>query len=374
MDKEEKIIHDIIDEAIIKSFFAFGAESLMRKVIVKKAHELSEKPESTIGKRIDKRQKEPPKDYLVKASRGIYSLNPKYEFKFEGEPLPGELKSELITTVSEDMRRKHTADLHKAINSWIENFPEPPHSKKSFEFSINADKCEQHILFSDLCHHLSESGFGVYGRWESYKANVIKLDNMKYDLLNIIKSNISEIFVGLDLKFVNRSDNLNDYECSLPMLLFNYLLDLKIHGKVGPLQIRNARTNEEQCEIESELMRDICSLELVMGRIQDMIFINRADSVFWGETGDMARKLGANERLECICVPKSDLDAIKGVKKQVVSCFRRPPAKIESLSDDIIKKVIQLSKERDGMLNELEHSLYCLSFSGDCKYLGGGSK
>jgi len=100
-------------------------------------------------------------------------------------------------------------------------------------------------LFSDLLNHLSSSGFNILDKWKKYKYDVRDLDIFEKHLLRIMKLDISYIFDKLPIRFVNNYDSLEeDYQCSVPQLVFDHILDDYTVQLIYKYKMKNALTDE----------------------------------------------------------------------------------------------------------------------------------
>lgn len=382
MDKEDVVLVDIKEKAIIKSFHYYKTDILKRENIIEKARELSGESETNIISHIKVLVDE---NYLLIRGRskregdtkerrpGQYQINPKYNFIFKGVPLPSETEpieetkpieaTPESTKIPSQLREKHTAALYPAIAYWLEYFPMPPESGDSRKFFRDVKLCEQHQLYHDLVNHLPQSDFNVCDRWEQYKADVKEIDILRSDLQKQIESDISGIFNGLKLRYVRSWEYLKDYDCYLPKLILEYILGAKKYTELRDIRLEKAKTDEEYDRIESELLDDYLEPENMAGYIKSMDFIEIGDSILGGCSG----------YIKYIMVPKKDRDVLTQGKDKAASYLLHPPAEIDKKAEAIMKKIALLYREREYMIKELERSIYCLSFSGDCRYLRGGS-
>jgi len=200
------------------------------------------------------------------------------------------------------------------------------------------------------------------------------MEAAKKDLLTALEKWVSNIFSGLELNFVEYIDltgfydshatRLKDFECSIPRLLFsNLLYELDIDFD----KLESAKTEEDYEKINSGLMRNYDIWSLREDRIKILPISENDNSVIWGEDGNM----------ELIRLPKNHENSLIHGKDGVLSFFSEGK---DSIRDDNVKYIYHgllqsyefLEKERGGIIKELERSLYCMSFSGDCRFLGGG--
>jgi hypothetical protein len=361
-------VDNLIDKAIIKSFDKAEKGMLPRKTIIRMVKKLIGENEPVIAKRIENMSKESCK-YLMRTSKGIYKLNPEIEFKPIGELLPPEAK---IVEVSSEIMAEHAVDLKKAIKNWIENTPEIPYDENSNQFYEKVEKCERYPLFKDLSNHLPESGYDICQRWEKIKKSVKEVDRKKEELLKLIEKNISYIFQGLSLKFVRRYSNLNNYECSLPFLIYESV----IYTRIGVIKVY--RKYEGVSDEEDELVRfakEVNQYEshfyITKDRLSDMIIFEKEDSIIWGETEEIFNKGPYIKLWECIRVPKKDIDILRKSIYKAISVYAEPTSEMEKTIAAIIAEVDQLEQDREYLRGELQDSLYCKIFLGECKYLGG---
>jgi hypothetical protein len=260
----------------------------------------------------------------------------------------------------------HSSDLKDAIRIWRDSFPRPQGSGSSSLFALKVDDCEKHPLYSDLINHLPQSGFDICSRWEKYKNDVNELDETKKYLLLILNKAVSDIFPDLALKFVEFYDfqrsydytppRLNDFECCLPRLIFERLLfDLDIDN-----ELKTAKTREEYEEIVSDIVRIYDIWRWIEDRVEILPVTEKDNSIIWGEDGEM----------ELIRVPKKDSNSLKRGKEKAVLLFLEGSPNIEDIKNKIFKNFRSLEKERAQIIKELDRSLYCQCYSGECRYLG----
>lgn len=96
-------------------------------------------------------------------------------------------------------------------------------------------------------------------------------------------------------------------------------------------------------------------------RIKILPISKKDNSVIWGEDGNM----------ELIRLPKNHANSLIHGKDKVLSFFvDGPDSTIKNKVKEIFDKFGLLDQEREELIKELERSLYCVCFSGDCKYLG----
>ncbi|MCX6668823.1 MAG: hypothetical protein NTV25_03330 [Methanothrix sp.] len=375
-------IYDIAERAIIESFDILGAETLRRKDIIDKAHELTDESKENLGKRILKLKK---MNYLIRHKRnvmteikgkklavysanpwGVYSVNPEYEFIFECEPLPSDTTSIEIPL---EQREAHTLDLKAAIENWISNFPNPPHLENTYQentyraFSASVKKCEEHSLFDDLRNHLSASDFEVFDEWENYKDEVKDLERLEKRILDTLELNISQIFDKLPIRFVKNYDSLQeDYQCSIPQLVFDHILEDLTLNLIYAYEMRKAQTDEEAQEIYNKM-----SYPPPIDFFAGSPLIESGDSIIWGYLESLI------PHYQLLRIPKREKDTLMQNKGRANAFITNPPTEINDGIREIADKLKQLDQERENILKELKSSLYCQCFSGDCRYLGGKS-
>jgi hypothetical protein len=345
---------DNLEKAIIKSFPNKNS-NLQLKIITKKVSESLDERLSPdkVRKRLNKLEKN---GYITKTSRGIYALNPIYDFDTEdGEPLPLESKP---IGISLERRETHTLELRAAIENWIKHFPNPPHLENTYSrFSASVKICEDHLLFDDLCNHLHASGFDMLDKWENYKDEVKNLEIFENHLLEMMKLNISNIFDKLPIRFVNDYTSLySDYQCSIPRLVLDHIL----RDYALDLRMKNAQTDEEAEALNNEW-------SLPIDFIADPPLLENGDSIIWGHPEIQS------PCCQLLRIPKSDKDAFMQCKERMIAFITHPPIEINDGIREIADKMKQLGQEREAILKELKSSLYCQCFSGDCRYLGGKS-
>jgi|LDZT01.1.fsa_nt_gi hypothetical protein len=390
--KEVEII-GLNDYAIIKSFECLGDDKQKREHILEKAIELTskqitEKNKNAMAKVLKNLVKH---KYIKRVSHGIYKLNPAFKFVPRGLALtiekdcsesvldqkPESENTEILvdqkpqfrsSEIPPERRVAHTADLKAAIKWWRDYFPKPPGSRYSSNFFATVEHCEKHSLYPDLSNHLPQSGFDVCRRWDQYKNEVKELDNAKKDLLSALEKAVSDIFADLQLNFVEYYDmsesfdsypsRLNDFDSSLPSLVFDHLLfclDIDID------RLNSAETEKKYMEILSDEMEGYNIWYRREERIKILPILEDGDSAIWGEDG----------YIELIRVPKGHSSSlIQGKENALSLLLDGPDATINNKAKYIIDKTQFLEKERYDLIQELDRSLYSKCFSGDCKYLG----
>lgn len=352
-----------MEKAIIKSF-PNKESSLQLRIIAKRTNELlhGRSNSETIGKRIAKMEKKD--QYLIKKSKGIYALNPICDFDIgDGEPLPFETKS---SEISIERREKHTLELKPVIEKWIKNFPCPPHLEDTYQkntyrgFSASIKVCEEHLLFSDLLNHLPESGFEVSDRWERYKNVIGELEKIEDHLMEMIEQNISQIFDKLPIKFVNNSYLESDYQCRIPRLAFDFALEEYTFEIRYSHAVKKARDDPEAYRIYNDLESSISNHAI----IDFLPLVEKGESIIWGDdfTGP-----------HLLRIPKKDKDILMNGMDRALAAISDPSTEISNGIIEIADRLKRLDQEREYMLKELQSSLYCQCFSGDCRYLGGKS-
>jgi hypothetical protein len=96
-------------------------------------------------------------------------------------------------------------------------------------------------------------------------------------------------------------------------------------------------------------------------RMMHLLIVEKDNSFIWGE----------DENMELIRLPKRYERVLIQGKDKVLTFFSDGPDQaIENKVLQIHRRFRLLEQERDYMIKELERSLYCMSFSGDCRYLG----
>lgn len=264
-----------------------------------------------------------------------------------------------------DEQITHTSDLKAAINIWLENFPKAPGSTNSALFFYKVKECEKHPLYSDLSNHLPQSGFDVCGKWEQYKDHVRYLDKLKNDLLTNLQEAISEVFPGIELKFVEFYNpqkaydyyppGLKDFECNLPRLIFESLLfELDINNE----KVKMAKNREAE-EIDLDISRIYDIWNHIENYVKNLHVTEKDNSVVWGK----------DEYIELIRMPKKYRDVLDQGMQKAVSIYLIGSEDINFIKNNIFNESRSLDKEREELLKELEQSLYCRLFSGVCRYL-----
>ena len=218
--------------------------------------------------------------------------------------------------------------MKKAIKNWIENFPKVPYSENSLEFFGAVDKCEQYPLFKDLLNHLPESGYDICQQWEKFKNGVNEKDRKKTDLLELIEKSISDVFKGLELKFVRRCNNLNDYECYLAFLIYDIILWSRIDIIKADRKYMCLKNEEEQDKYYHELDEYKTISDITEDRLRNMIIFEKGDSAIWGETKETFNPAYI-EPCECIRVPKKDIDILRQGIDDAISIFTKSTPEID---------------------------------------------
>jgi hypothetical protein len=195
-------------------------------------------------------------------------------------------------------------------------------------------------------------------------------DKKKEELLKLIEKKISAIFRGLKLKFVRHYNNLSDYECSLPFLIYNTLINYEIGTNEVERRFRAVSNEEEDKKFIHELSQCHASFFMTVDRFSEMIIFEKGNSAIWGETEEIFKKIPAIERWECVRVPKEDIAILQKGKDQAISIITESTPEIERSIESIIATIDQLEKNREYLVNDLRGSLFYKVFLGDCKYLG----
>ena len=278
-----------------------------------------------------------------KDTKRVYALNIIIEFNYICGLLPTEVGSKEVPA---EIRRQHTEKLQDAIRTWIEFFPEP-NSRYPFDnldrYQDHVKKCQSHSLFPDLENHLPEMEYGVWKEWRRYKEDLLKLQKMKEQLLSIIKNEIAKCFIGFKLRFIPDLEyGINYYDCHLlHKILYDLVLDMS-----GRISDEEAYNNYERC----------------IGEFKFNTTIFDGTSTYW-------RIRGADE---LIMVPRDKREALtEGIERflDLLNNIEKPH--IIKPVNDIIKKVDELKRDKEKMMEELEDTLNYYCFSGECKYLAG---
>jgi hypothetical protein len=343
---------------------------LTRRAIVQLAKNLIGKSEPTIAKRVEKMSSGSFK-YLIKISRGIYKLNPDIKFSFTGERLPPEAK---IIEISPKIRAEHTKELKPTIENWIESFPKVPESENFHEFRLEVKKCESFPLFKDLFMHLSKSDYDISQNWERFKNDIDELERDKKAALGIIEKSTSDIFKGLRLTFVKRYNNLRDYECACAHLIYSNLIYVRLGISKVNRKYPLCSDEEEYDKYQHELDKFEAWSCMVKDRLNEMLIFGEDDSVIWGEDNTIFDRYPYPERWECIRVPAKDIESLKKGKDEATSFFSVLTPEIDRSINEIVERMIRLEDERKAIMDELQDSLYCKSFQGECKYLGAPTR
>ena len=381
---KEVEVDNLIDKAIIKSFDKAEKGMLKRKAIIQLVKSRIDEKEPDIVTRITKLSKEP-FNYLIrkeptyhsKVERKtdrmwyVYQLNPELEFTFIGEPLPSETRPHDISPMA---REGHTKDLQSIIKNWIENFPKVPESENCDDFRLEVEKCESFPLFRDLSVHLSNSGYNICQNWERYKKDIEELQRDKKAALKLIEKRISDIFKGLRLTFVKHYNNLRDSGCAYAYLIYSNLIYVR-------LGIRRVNQKYPTCSDEEDNDKFLYGLSkfedwsnMVKDRLNEMIIFKENDSAIWGEDNTIFERYPYPERWECIRVPAKDIESLKKGKDEATSFFPVLTPEIDRSINEIVERMIRLEDKRKAIMDELQDSLYCKSFQGECKYLGAPTR
>jgi hypothetical protein len=129
---------------------------------------------------------------------------------------------------------------------------------------------------------------------------------------------------------------------------------------------------KEQIEYARELDDYEWDLALTIDRLSNMIIFEKDDFAIWGETKEIFYKGQFIGPLwKCIRVPKKDIEILRQGKDEAISILTEKNPEIDKSINSIIAVVEQLDKDQDYLTNQLNDSLFCKIFLGDCKYLGG---
>jgi hypothetical protein len=342
-------IYDPIEQAIIKAFEKSNNAMLPRKAIIKEVKNQSDKNDNIIIKKIEKLVK---LKYLMKtSSRGIYKLNRDFKFELVGQTPPP------ISDSREppfEVRKKHSDDLKEAINVWITYFP-----KSRFDHcclgSVRTDvfkNSEQHILFQDLINHLPIINPEICNYWKIYKKEMEILDLMKIDLSKSLNEQVAKCFETLDLDFA-------------PHFLCEY--QIEPNDKCEPLQ----------CYLYFYILEQL-SDGLAKKKLRDEI--GYPDSPEYSEyenaISDIKRyRIYKKYYLESLGYCKSDapIEVKEKLDRAIYKFYEffnnlLIPEYLE-LSNNIIEKVCELSREREKIIRELQRILFYSSLPGNCEYI-----
>jgi hypothetical protein len=280
-----------------------------------------------------------------KDKRKQYVLNEEFEYKYICGPLPSEGKSIEIPV---EVRRHHTENLHEAIKTWIVSFPEP---KAEFLYGqdtghinrYNFKICESDILFCDLKNHLPQMGCSTLDDWLRYKQDTIGLEKLKDKLLLSIMEKISECFRGFKLMYVSDQDHgINDHECYLlPKLIYDLVFDFG-----GRVPGQEAYDNHEMC----------------VTQLQENTELVDKNSAIW-------RLKGVGEMIR---VPREEREKLEeGITSFMNLVDNIMITELIRTGKDIMRKVEELKKMKEGMIKDLKDLLQYYCFQGECNYLSG---
>jgi hypothetical protein len=108
------------------------------------------------------------------------------------------------------------------------------------------------------------------------------------------------------------------------------------------------------------------SYNIIIDELPKITLIEKEDSIVWGYPDFY-------DDYQLLRIPKKDKDILMRGKDQAISFFISPPPGIKNELSKMFDGLKQLYQEREELLEELERSLYCQCFSGDCRYLGSPS-
>jgi hypothetical protein len=281
------------------------------------------------------------KEYLLHVNdiygNYIYYLNPAKDFILEGPTL--KLLNKPKEGATED-HIEHFSKLKEAIQTWIDDLSEPYPGFQTGENSSGSiiAACEAHLLFQDLANHLPGLGIDVCEKWGSYKKELLKLDELKQNLISSLSIEILKCFNGLDLHFIYESEHhLADYECYLnPLILYDVVLQVE-SGEEG----------------YDNHMRFLSWME------NNAPIVEKGNYVLWGEVISYLR------------VPIKDRALLEAGVPKFLAFFKNiPDSEFMVMAENIIAKVDTLDNEREHILRELERAKLYASFPGECQYLG----
>ena len=280
---------------------------------------------------------------MITTRRGLYRTNSEKRFVNAGVILTP--RSEQESTVSTEVRNKHSADLKEAIQIWRDNLPEPKQYYTTPTWSSSQIAvCESHVLFHDLVNHLPIAGSDICDRWTNYKKGIHKLDGLKETLRSSLEAEIRGCFEGMKLIFDHYDENCltEDYE-----------------SLIDPLTLYDVAINLDSEEGDCKYNQFLSWLQ------SNSPIIEKGDRVQWGRA---AFKM---QDTIYIRVPMKDLHLLEaGVKRFMVFFEDLCNSRFLAMSIEIEAKVESLKSEREKILKELERILYYASFPGKCQYLG----
>jgi len=229
MDKEVCELNKDIEIIIINSFGPNRDKKLTAGQIKAYTKKYIKESDSNIQKKIERMAKS---GYLLheKLANGdyLYYIDSNKKFNFTHPP-PEPLEHQILATANDVV--SHSYKLKEAIQTWIDNLPEPTPAYLTGDNSSSSiiAACEAHQLFKDLGIHLSELGIDVCEKWRNYKEDLLRLDENKQHLSTSLEYEILKCFGGLKLRFVYDSEHhLVDYECYLnPLSLYNVIMGLE---------------------------------------------------------------------------------------------------------------------------------------------------
>jgi hypothetical protein len=294
-----------------------------------------------------------------KSGNFIHWLNPEIDFILEGPSLKY-LRDPIEGIASAQL--EHTSHLKEAIRNWIDNFTESSPNfqlgsgkKESDDLSI-IDACENHILFRDLSNHLPKLGITICERWSEYKSDILKLLELKVNLLTSLKIGISECFEGLKFDFTS---NGKEYPTKYAFLLLAMgLYDMVIH-----LDPDEKAISQLEHILSSELERiPFFKLEHILS--------SESDAIILKENGDRIQ-WGGNRIL--LSVSKKDQALLESCLKKLLVLgllSNMPNSNFMVMVKEIKNEVNHLRSKREHIVKELEGAMHYSIFPGECQYLG----
>lgn len=377
MGEKAKLTHKI-DIAVVKILRGIDRNELQRKTILKKVNmAVAGATTGVMEKRIKNMLKN---GYLIKPCRGIYKLNPEIDFEFIGEPV--HLRTNTTSNISEKSRGKHTEDLKKIIQNWIEYFPHPsskyptdehvlrilngPNEQRPIAEDSSDLACNFYIhpLFSDLKNHLSTIS-DVCEKFENYKINLKMLSNLKMELYNSIKAELKSYCDIPEIKSFDRS-HLGDY-CK------PYSIEVPIYSELFILQSPQKfwGGDEEDPRFQIVWENETYDYDDTIYNNQDRILFI-FPSIHRDSYGNVSVGDSVYYALNCtsgIENHKGTYDYLCKVKDNFLNGDIWSKSELVNLAKNISIKSEELQQMEFEIVEELRRILHYAIFPGDCEYL-----
>jgi len=383
---EEVEISNVVDKAIIRSFKyaekgilpAGGIKKLVKKMFVidESDTNIQKKVEKLFdnGILIDSKPSRP-----KKSKNRDYKVNPNIEIKLTGPML---LLRESSVEISEKSRRKHTEDIKRLIQNWIEYFPHPstkyptdehvlgilngPNERRSIAEDSSDLACNfyLHPLFSDMTNHLPPIS-DVCEKFENYKNNLKILDNLKMELYDLIKAELKSYCDIPEIKSFNRS-HLGDY-CE------PYPIEVPIYNELFILQ-----SPQKFMGGDKEDPRFLIVWENETYDYEDTIYNNRDrilfvfPSIHRDSNGNISVGDSVYYALNCTSGIENHIetyDYLCKVKDNFLNGDIWDNSKLVDLAKNISTKAEELKQMEFEIIEELRRILHYAIFPGDCEYL-----